>query len=449
MDQSAQDDVSIPIWEQERSRLQAAYLGIGRFQRIRAYLSIAAFWILGGWLMGREGWSSGYRGATLRLVLFVVRYLVTWTIAMFVIWMTEPHLLVASRAGVETALGVLPATIVAVLVLLLGSVAVLAQMAAAAWGTRAPLVLTLDDRLQNAVLRPLLLVVVVLLLAGQVPDAPSEPSDLLTATIAALLLATIWMTLRSTVLPAVVVQAIAPRSFPQLVLAPIDRELGDGSTGLVVLRGPLLGEMLRVSLTREDSVAVRATLEAMVNFQAKYLLALTERDEIRAHQDAVEGVDRESWLASDLTLGLVNAAERALRDIASAEDTNAISNTLAALAYNFIEARQYGDAMIAVDGLINLGTSAHASICLRRNQLPRSTTREPGQPGGAPRSRARAADLLRGRVGGSLRSRWLGPGRRLSRVSLRGLAAPHADIRGRKAKCSAALGRGAAPRRTQ
>jgi hypothetical protein len=348
-----------PVWELEAARTQAGLANAGQLRRSWLYVSLLAIWVLGGWLLVRPGWSSGIRGAVMRMVLFVCRYVLTWGLVALLVSLISPTLLVGSVAGLETALGVLPAIIVAVLVLLLGSVAVLAQMASSTWGSRAPLVLTLDERLQQAILRPLLLLIAVLLLAGQVPDPPIEPSSAVTSIVAALLLATVWMTVRATVLPVLVIQTLAPRAFPQLVLQPVGRELSDGSTGFVVLRGPMLGEMLRVSLRREDSISVQATLEAIVRFQGQYLLALHENDDIRTHVDEAEGLERTSWLAHDLTIALINAGEQALRDIADSDDTNAISNTLAALAYSFVEAEQYGDAMLTVDGLINLGTSAH------------------------------------------------------------------------------------------
>lgn len=276
------------------SALRTAYLWVG----------LVFITILGGWIHARPGWGSGYRGAATRLVLMLVRYVVTWVLAGLLLWWIHPTAFVGSRTGLQTALQVLPAVVVAVFVLILGSVAVVAQMASATWGTRAPVLLTMDDRFQQLVLRPVVLLIAVLLLAGQVPDAPSDPAEAVTAAAGALALATAVLTARATYVPAFVIRTIAPRNFPQFVIEDTWRELCDGSTELVVLRVGILDEMLKMSLRREDSVSLWMSLEAGSHLVDTYLECLEAQPGIRTHT-VDDGSRREDWLAEDLTRSLV------------------------------------------------------------------------------------------------------------------------------------------------
>jgi hypothetical protein len=204
--------------------------------------------------------------------------------------------------------------------------------------------------------RPVL--VAVLLLAGQVPDSPADPSDGVTAVVAALALATVGLTYQATALPVYVIQTVAPHHFPAFVVRDVDRELEDGSTELVVMRATLLGEMLRQSLRREDSIALWGTLDAIIALQETYLTALDYQPSIRSHQGD-DGSVRRGWLAEDLTAGLVAAAEQGLRDYAPGHDVNGISRVLGQVARRFIEEDQFDDARRCVQGLIGLETSAH------------------------------------------------------------------------------------------
>lgn len=72
-----------------------------------------------------------------------------------------------------------------------------------------------------------------------------------------------------------------PRGFPRFVISELERELETGALGLVVLRGPMLGEMARISLQRGDSVAFRSTLEAVDDFGGQVVEAAIENPELR------------------------------------------------------------------------------------------------------------------------------------------------------------------------
>jgi len=313
----------------------------------------------GGWvLIVVPKLNASTRGIVARLALSVWRYALTWAAVWAVLWWQAPTLLVGSRAGAQTVLQVLPAVIVAVLVLALGSLFVIAQTAVGTWGTRSPAMLTLDEDIAMSVSRPLVLAVAALLVAGQVPDAGNPPAAL-TAAIAALMFAAARLILTVTVItPSVLQRYTLPRGFPQHVVEERDlgRELDAGELGYVVFRGPLLGEMARLAVRRGDSVALGATLEAIDQLHAVVLAATETQPELRTFVTD-EGAAREGWLADDLSRALVAVADEALRSNATGDDLNAVSATLAKLADGFMRAGDGGSAQTCVRGLAEMGTS--------------------------------------------------------------------------------------------
>lgn len=298
----------------------------------------------------------------MRLVLSVWRYVLTWASVWILLWWLAPHLLVGSRAGAQTALQVLPAVMVAILVLALGSLFVIAQTAVSTWGTRTPVMLIGDQQIAGSVSRPLVLTVAALLIAGQVPDNGPPPAAL-TAAIAALTFAAARLILTVAALtPAILQRYTLPRAFPQHVVDPTDlgRELIAGDLRLVVLRGPLLGEMARLSIRRGDSVALHATLEAIDQFAESVIAATEDQPELRTFTTD-EGNTRETWLADDLSGVLIMAADEALRANATGEDLNSVSRTLARLANRFLEADDPESTQVCIDGLAQMGTT-HVQI---------------------------------------------------------------------------------------
>jgi hypothetical protein len=327
--------------------------------KAREALSILWFFLTGGWVLAlRPRFNAGTQGIANRLALMLVRYALFWAGVTALIWWLEPGLLVSSRAGLQTALQVLPATIVALLVLALGSLFVIAQSAIATWGTRSTVMLTVDAEAAAIVGRPLLLAIASLLLSGQVPDQ-GEPWPVVTAAVAALILASarLFIFIASLVV-ALLQRYTLPRGFPQYVVADLDRELEASALGLVVFRGPLLGEMARLSLQRGDSVAFLSTLEAIDDYAAQIIEASTE-DSALSSFTTDDGHERENWLAKDVTSALVSVGERALYTAAPSEDTNATAKALGTLAVTFAAAGDEDSALIVVDGLTELGTSAH------------------------------------------------------------------------------------------
>ncbi|UUY02189.1 hypothetical protein LRS13_15880 [Svornostia abyssi] len=141
----------------------------------------AAWWLLGGFLLSRDpALNAGPTGVRMRTLLYVLRFVLAWVVVWALTWELAPTWLLASRTGLQTLLQVIPATVVAVLVLVLGSLFVMAQVTTTLWGSRAPLMLTLDFEVHTMVARPLVLAVASILLAGQVPDT-GEPTALVTA----------------------------------------------------------------------------------------------------------------------------------------------------------------------------------------------------------------------------------------------------------------------------
>jgi hypothetical protein len=321
------------------------------------WVQLAFFFVAGGWLLVvRPQLNAGPAGVITRVALFVLRYLIFWAGLWLVVWLIDPGLLVGSRTGLQTLFQVLPPTVVAVLVLILGAVFVIAQVVTSTWGTRAPVMITLDQQVVFVVARPLLILMASLLLSGQVPDEGS-PSAAVTAAAAVIVLATIRMlVIAATSFPASIQKYIGPRTFAQFVVSNVRRECDGGALGLVVFRTGLLAEMLRMALRRGDSVAVSSTLEAIADFQASYLASRENQPALRDFRTE-DGSVREGWLASDLQRGLVAAGEEALRVGASADDGNAICRTMARLADQFDNAGEFPDALRCIDDLTELATN--------------------------------------------------------------------------------------------
>jgi hypothetical protein len=317
---------------------------------------VAWFWLCGGWLLRDARRNSGTIGVRLRLLLLAVRLIASWAVVWVAIWLLAPHALVSSRAGVQTTLQVLPAVIVAVFVLVLGSFFVIAQTAVSTWGTRSPIMLTFDMEIQAVTVRPLILVVAVLLLAGQVPDT-GEPSKAVTAAIAALSLATIRMIVAAAfVIPLVVQRYSLPRGFPRFVIESVESEFDGEHLDLVVMRGPMLGEMLRLSLRRGDSVAVVSTAEAIEDYTELYVKAVQRNPKLRTYT-LEDGRERTRWFVEDLEAALVRAGEDGLRIQAPGADANRVAICLGSVATLLLRGDQRDDAKTCCDGLVMLATA--------------------------------------------------------------------------------------------
>lgn len=322
--------------------------------------------VFGGFLLGVPGWRSGPKGQGLRLCVFIAQYLAAWGFVWWLMWAglnerwsESATWLIDSTSGLQTALQVLPATVVAVLVLVLGSLYAIAQLAISSYGSRASVMLTFDEDVREAVARPLLLAAATLLLSGQVPDGALHPSPAVTAAVTTTALATVVMLAQAaTLLPAILLRYTLPRGFARYVIEDVEDELVDGSTGLVVMRIGLLGEMLKQGLKRSDSVTVASVLEALSDFQIRYLNALEVEPRVRDHV-LEDGMSRKMWLAEDLTHALVSAGQEAIKLFAPERDANDIANALGGMASRFIDHDQSEDALCCIEGLTELGTTSH------------------------------------------------------------------------------------------
>jgi hypothetical protein len=321
--------------------------------------------VLGGFLVFVPRLGSGPTGVLVRVTSFLVQYVLFWAVVWWLQWSVlsdrwsdSATWLVDSRAGLQTALQVLPAVIVAILVLILGSIFVVAQITAQNYGLRSTIILSQDPHIQQAIIRPLALGAAALMLAGQVPDR-GDPSTAITAAVTTAMLATAVMTFRTVVALAIVLQLYtAPRAFGQYVVEPIEWELGHGSTGFAVFRVGLLGEALKSALHRGDTTGVRGMLDALSQFQTVYLGALGRRPNIRQH-DLSGGQFRDHWLAEEMKDAMSNGGQEALKLLASEEDTNLIARTLTSTATEFVKAGEGEDARICVAGLVEMATTAH------------------------------------------------------------------------------------------
>jgi len=156
--------------------------------------------------------------------------------------------------------------------------------------------------------------------------------------------------------PSIVQQFTLPRAFPQLVVEDLDREYEGGQLELVVFRGPMLGEMLRMALRRGDSLSVQTTLEAIGDYQRAYLRARAREPGIRTFVTE-GGATRAGWLAADLCPALVSAGEDALRLGGAGHDLNEIARVLAAMGSAFDAVGDTDDVSECIDALTSLATT--------------------------------------------------------------------------------------------
>lgn len=319
-----------------------------------------AAWILtlGGFLLVNPKRAGGTSGVALRLLLAAVRFCVFWALIWLALLLLDPTLIVGSSAGLQTLFQVLPATTVALLVLVLGSLFVVVQIVVQLWGTRSTVMVGLDEQVQSLIMRPLFIVSATLVLAGQVPDSGS-PDHAVTAAAAVLAFATVGVFYGAALaLPALAQRYTLPRGFPQYVIADLDREFASGTLGLTVFRVSLLTEALRLAIRRGDSVAVGRLIESLTLFHRAYLDALAEDPGVRAYRvdDPEDPTDRDTWFVDDLIPGLVAGVEEGLRAGGSAADLNALASLAGGVAKRALEAGEPHDASRAIDGLIEMGT---------------------------------------------------------------------------------------------
>lgn len=290
--------------------------------------------------------------------LYTTKFVLTWVIAWAIQWHFAPSWFVDSRAGLQTVFQVLPASLVALLVFVLGALFVVAQISVTSYGTRAALLLITDAPIRGAVIRPLTIAAVALLLSGQIPDVGS-PSPGITSAAATLVLATVWIVVSSgLVVTDSLVRYTAPVVFAQQVIDEVQFYVESQAVGVVKYRVALLGDMARMAIRRGDSTSLSAAMTGMRKFQQAYIDAVQATPDSRRYTfDDGQTVD--GWLGHDLASAIGGAVDDVLAHQASEIDYELASTQLCHAAEEFVRADLDVEAQAMVDALISSGTSIH------------------------------------------------------------------------------------------
>jgi hypothetical protein len=290
--------------------------------------------------------------------LNVVRYIVRLGLLWLIVWLVAPDLFVSTRSGLATLFQVLPAVIVAIFVLVVGSAYGIVQQLTSSFGLRAALALTEDERLRSNVIRPLILAAASILISAQVPDQGS-PSDALTAAAETLALASVWVLLTAARgLVVIAGEYSGPTNFVLRVVAPVRSDLLAGLVDAVGFKVALLGEALKMGLRRRDSVTVQSALNGMYAITAAYVEAVQTNPLARIHTPS-DGVPRVGWLGPDLATALTRAADDALVSGASGDDVDAIILWHEQMTEVPLKAGLVPESLALIDGLIASGTTMH------------------------------------------------------------------------------------------
>jgi hypothetical protein len=285
-----------------------------------------------------------------RLLLLVAAFLVQW------LWF--PTWLVASRAGLQTLLQALPAALIALLALAFAALFVVIQQVVGAFSSRATLVLAEDVRIRRVIGTTVLLAVLPIAVAGQVPDQGAVP-HWLTALVATAVLGTALLALSYfRFVLTVLLEYTAPRSFVSRMIAPTTHLLSRGALEGVVWRVPSLGEAARYSIRRGDSVTLGAALDGLLDLQAAYISVAAAQPALRSwsygRDHAVEG-----WLGNEMNAVFVQATEEALRLGSAENEVDHLVDAHGEATARFIRAHQIEEARAVLEGLAQLGVTSH------------------------------------------------------------------------------------------
>jgi hypothetical protein len=292
------------------------------------------------------------------LLVYVVLVVSPWLLIWVVQWQLFPDWLVDSRAGMSTLLQVVPGTVVALFVLIVGSVLVAGQLAVAAYGTRAAALLVNDPHLRGLVVRALLVVPPALLLAGQVPDSerPSDASASAASTIVLFLTFDLILAAAAQ-LPATLLQYTAPRHFQELVVADAADGLRLGRSGSASHAIATLGDMLKAGVRRNDSGVVEAAVEGLGKVRVALLESFESTPDVRV-RDPREVSRGDDWLGQELRDVLVAAADEGLGRGSRDDRLDAITSELGTAATVCLRFGRDSDARVLLTGLAELGVSS-------------------------------------------------------------------------------------------
>jgi hypothetical protein len=282
----------------------------------------------------------------LGLAFLQARYAKTW--------------LIGSRAALQTVLQSLPATLIALFVLAFTTLFVAVQQIVTVFSSRAPLILSEDSRVRRIVARTGFVAVAALLLGGQVPDV-RRPAGYITAAATTLLLMSVQLVYSyGRFVTTLIGEYSAPRAFVSRVTGPVFDYLNRETPrlGMVVMRVPLLGQVLRYALRRDDSEGVGTALEGLQNLQSDYIRAAEVHPEVRYWSYGREK-QVERWIGEELRRVFVSASEEALRLQAPQEELDWLVNYHGDAAMEAIKVSHVPESEALLIGLAQLSTTPY------------------------------------------------------------------------------------------
>lgn len=292
-----------------------------------------------------------------------VNFMLNGVMLWLVIWLLIPRMLGTSAAGMGTLAQAIPATIVALFVFTLGALVGIAQLSINAYGQRAALMLVEDHAVAVTVIRPLILAVFSLVLAGQIPDI-GIPSEAVTAGFATLAILTVGIIVQSVaLLGGTLLRYTAPITFSDLVVEDVPGHLSVGAVSLVRWKVPMFEEMAKLAIRRGDSAAVTASLQGLRRIAEAYTTAYGsgEAPEVRGmpFPEADPPLTMYGWLGHDLQESLTRIGEDALRQGAPTADSDHTVDSIEDATGGFIRAGLLPEAKRLIEGLILLGCTSH------------------------------------------------------------------------------------------
>jgi hypothetical protein len=208
--------------------------------------------------------SQGRVLATTLLQLLVSGGLL-WSVQVLV----APRWLVGSTAGMTTLFQVVVATIVALYVLILGSVFVIAEQTTKAYSPRAVPLLMIESRVQYQLVRALFLAVAALLLSGKIPDSGSHITHGLSAAASTVALATATLLpLSAAALAALAAGTIDASEFSRnFIFDNLVKEFEEGRESLVMYKLDVLGDMASRAVRERDRALLRTAVTGLGELQ--------------------------------------------------------------------------------------------------------------------------------------------------------------------------------------
>lgn len=295
-----------------------------------------------------------------RLWLPTPGYFVFWSaIAVGQVFLA-PTWLVRSLPSVQLILQILPALLIALFALAFTTLFVAVQQVVNVFSSRAPLILATDSRVRRIVGRTVLVTIGSLALASRIPDSSDLPAYI-TAIAATLLIMSAHLIFSyGRFAYLLILDYSAPRTFVSQVTEPVMKLLDrdEPRVSEVAFRVPLLGQVVRYALRRDDAEGFAAALEGLDALQGHYIKAGARHPGVRERQYG-EGNRERNWLGPALTHIYVTAAEQGLRLEAAQQELDALVDYCGGAALRFIDSNMAAEASPLLDGLARLATTTH------------------------------------------------------------------------------------------